>query len=150
MTFKYDYIPLDQLETDKPKHVVLADGEATFKIKDVWETNKDGSQRTNSDGITPKITIVLVCHDRTGKEGLVYHDISAKMQWAIVALGDAIGRNLYHESGYTNWKEIIGCHGKCTLEAKSSPGYDTRSTIKKYVPWPTTETVKEPMDSDPF
>ncbi len=136
MSFKYDYIPLDQLESDKPSVILLAPGEAKFNITTIYDTDKDGGPRTTRDGL-PKITLVLTVTDRKGAVGLIYHDISSKMAWAIVSLGKALGRSLYNSSGYTNWKSIIGLSGSCELENRDpTPPYDIKTTIKRYIPLP--------------
>jgi len=148
MSFKYDYIPLEKLNEQKPKSVILADGIANFFIDDVLEKNQDGSPRTTKDGI-PKITFKMECTDSHMKQGIIYHDMSANMQWSFIALGKAINKEIYNESGTMHWKNLIGSKGKCILETKANPGYDARTNIKRYLPHEQA-AVTELDDGMPF
>jgi hypothetical protein len=134
--FKYDYVPEESLPQQGARlPTLLADGDAKFKILDIWQTDKMGHPLTTKDGL-PKITLVLICTDCTQREGRILHHISSKMQWAIIQLGKAIGKRLYNETGHTDWRSIIGMEGNCILETKSGNGYPSSSAIKSYLPLP--------------
>ncbi len=136
MTFRYKYIPPEQLESDTKKSgpVILADGDGKFTILNVLDTDKDGGQRMCSDGKTPKVTLKLSCVDCRGDSGVVFQDISANMQWAILQLGTAIGRNLYNETGITYWNNLIGLSGNCVFKTVTNPPYKPQTRIARYLP----------------
>jgi hypothetical protein len=133
---KYNYIPEDQLDTGKSKGepVLLAPGDGNFMIMDIYETNKDGSQRISKSG-KQYITLKLWATDIQGTEGIVYYDIYENMQWAILGLGKAIGRKLYNESGITDWQSISGCCGACVYEINDFNGRKS-TRVKKFLSLP--------------
>lgn len=141
MTFKYKYIPPEQLESDtkKSEPILLAEGDGKFTILNVYDTDRDGNQRMCSDGRTPKVTLKLSCVDCRGTSGTVFQDISANMQWAILQLGNAIGRNLYNESGITYWNNLIGLSGSCVFKTVTNPPYKPQTRIARYLPLPTEQ-----------
>jgi hypothetical protein len=159
MSFKYEYVPVDQLKNNQDSGAPLADGKAEFKITAIWQTDNAGAGLVTREGI-PKIKISLLCIDSKGNSGRVYHDISAKMPWALLNLGESIGRPVYNESGTTNWDSLVGSMGKCILENRQTPGYPMRTCLKSYLPMtgvipkptPNEETLVEndPFDDIPF
>ena len=149
MTFKYEYIP----EEEKPKFVpvLLAPGTASFKIDDVRWLDKDGSPKLTKAGV-PKISFKYEVQDAEGKQGYIYHDISAKMRWAFIQLGQSIGRKVYNESATMDWQSLIGARGYLVIENQNTPGYPTRSCVKSYLP--QSESLKvntvEPAKQDTY
>ncbi|HHT9129289.1 MAG TPA: hypothetical protein ACFYEC_01545 [Candidatus Brocadiaceae bacterium] len=131
--FKYEYVPLDQLKSNVSAGAELQPGTAEFKITAIWETDNEGKPLVTKEFI-PKIKVALLCIDCKGNSGRVYHDISAKMQWALLGLGESIGRPVYNESGTTDWKSLVGAMGKCVLENRQTPGWPMRTVVKNYLP----------------
>jgi len=132
MTFKYEYVPEEQLKSNS-EVILLSAGEAEFFISEIFETDRNGNLRFTQSGL-PKITFKLKCVDCRGRVGTIYQDISSKMQWVFIAIGKSIGRKIYNETGTTNWKSLVGLSGKCILENKNNPGYDIKTSIKQYIP----------------
>jgi len=138
MAFKYDYVPVDKLEDQTRLEIkILAEGDADFKVKAVFEKDKDGNQLTTMAGIS-KIRVLLSCKDKKGDSGAIFHDISANMPWAIKTLCDAVGLPaLYHRSGTLDTAKLVGLEGKCVLQTKPAEGkYEAKTVIKQYVPHP--------------
>ena len=148
MSFKYEYIPVDQLKANVESGVPLADGKAEFKITAVWQTDNSGNQLMTREGV-PKIKLSLLCIDCRGNSGRVYHDISSKMPWALLSLGESIGRPVYNKSGTMDWDSLVGAMGKCILENRQTPGYPTRTCVKSYTPL-TGVMIKDAPNEEPL
>jgi hypothetical protein len=139
MSFKYDYIPAEKLQSDVEKLEVkiLAEGPAHFVIKKIFDKDKQGMGLTTRDGI-PKIRVLLTCTDVNHIQGAIWHDISAKMPWAIKTLCDAVGLPmLYRPDGVLDTHKLVGLEGQCILDTRPAEGqYEAKTVIKQYLPHP--------------
>lgn len=147
MNFKYEYVPLDQLKQNVNSGAPLMPGMAEFKITGIWEVDQEGKPLVTKEFI-PKIKVSLLCIDCKGNSGRVYHDISAKMQWALLSLGESIGRPVYNESGTTDWNSLVGAMGKCILENRQTAGYPMRTCVKSYLP--LTGVIRPIQNEEPL
>ena len=126
--FKFNYVPPEELTTGA---VILADGPASFSVKDVRYTDKDGEPLKSGNG-DPKVTVVLNVKDSNGMEGTIYENLTPKTNWKIHGLLKGVGKkHLYTEEG-VDFALIKGCSGKCILKTESRPGYNDRTTIAQY------------------
>lgn len=162
MAFKYDYVPVEQLEdTGRVETRILAEGEAHFIVKSIFEKDQQGNDLTTVGG-DPKIRVLLTVTDKTGQKGAVWHDISSKMAWAVAGLCNAVGMpQLYAPGRPLNTSSLVGLDGKCMIETRPAEGkYEAKTIIKKYLQHPGTneprfngpdlEPVFEEDESLPF
>lgn len=151
MSFKYDYVPVDELQDDsRLPSIILAEGEATFEIVKVFDKEKSGYPMQTKAGDSC-FKLMLAVTDSNRRKGAVWHTISAKMPWAIKALADAIGMpNLYSSRGEIDLKTLEGHDGQCEIATQEASGqYKAVSVIKKYLPNPVLHDVhnRGPIDN---
>ncbi len=128
--FKFDYVdPVNM----GPQIMLLAPGEAKFKVIGVFDKKKDGTPLTTMNG-DPKLRLSFSVTDFNGDTSVVYDDITPKMAWKIKALLDSVGLgNLYDASGAFSPEDVMGAMGRCIIAIRKSDGYEDSNEIKKYI-----------------
>jgi hypothetical protein len=150
MSFKYDYIPVDKLEeSPKLETILLTEGEARFKVMKAYDRERDGTPMVNGEGL-PQFKLMLAVTDKTGRKGLVWHNISARMQWAIKQLADSVGMPaLYSPHGQVDVFKFEGQDGVCMIATQPAENqYPARSVVKRYLPHPGLVAKNNPSNDD--
>jgi|GEM_PF-4842117 len=135
--FRFTYKEDD--ENGSPKTMLLEPGLASFTVKAIYDTNRDGSPKVTADG-TPKISLGLQVTDNKRQSSFIYDDISEKMGWKIKQIATSVGKaHLYDKKGFFNPDDLIACSGQCVLINKDSNNGKSYTNIDKYLP----STVQE-------
>ena len=127
--FEFDYIPEEQLASI----CLLEQGDATFTIRSFEEgLSKDGS---------PMLKLVLICTDMNGKHGIVYENITTKMQWKISSLTKSAGKHGLYKSGKFDPRLLLDFKGRCRVKTKINMPYPDQTVIAEYLPAENQETA---------
>ena len=150
-------LDFEQPQDLKPINSLLAEGDATFVVKKVYTTKKDGAPLVSSKG-DPMVSIMLSVKDCNGEEGTLYDYFTPAMTWKVYSLCEAIGHPELYQPEF-DFDDVINCIGKLKISIDSRPGYARRNNVKSYIkakPKPTEQPMAEivdnleDMDSVPF
>lgn len=123
MTFKYNYIPLDQLHQGNTR-VLLKEGNCSFKVR-------SAVQKT-SRNMNEMIELELDCTDSEGQHGRVWDYLLDNQAWKINAFLNAIGYpKLYGQPLDCNF--LIGKQGQLRVKVEQKEGYSPKNVPNGYI-----------------
>lgn len=135
--FKYNYVPVEQLE-EKATSVLVEEGKYAFTIKAFYDKDKNQMLMKTQDG-TPKVNLLLSVINLKAR-GSIYDTITSNMPWKIKQIGDALGMPaLYNASGTIDFSKLVGYSGHCMVKTQQNEKYGAKSVIEKYLPFQLAE-----------
>lgn len=128
--FNYDFDPNAGVQNP-----ILEVGRGAFKISKIETTDRDGQQLMSSDNSCKRVSVVLVCKDISGRQGIVRQSISEKQNWLLRQLVESVGHpELYNQSGRIDLNSLVGLTGFCDIGYKPAEGgYKERSIIDRFI-----------------
>lgn len=143
-TWNYKYVNPNEFNVYK----VLAEGEATFKVKSVFDKDKDGYDLVDKNGL-PKLKIVLNVTDSKGNVSLIDDYLTGSWPARIHEFALGVGLpGLYNAAGSLDTSKLLGLTGGCIVKTDVYNGKENSKIATYLVSNTTTDTF--PDDPIPF
>lgn len=148
MTFSFQWQDPSEMSVFK----VLAEGEGSFKVQHVYETDNKGEMLCSKKTGEQMIKIELMVTDSHGASTIIDEYIVASQAWKLYNICKAIGRVDIYESakdGSLNCNKLLGEKGRCLIatDTPSDPKYKAKSVIAKYLE-PEKQAVAKHANTD--
>ena len=134
MTFAFNWQDPDEMTTLK----ILAEGEASFKVQQVYEYDERGNLLCSRKSGEQMIKVELMVTDARGASGLVYDYILSSQPWKLKNLCWAVNKpDIYTDAkdGQLNPQKLVAEKGRCIIKTDrpTDPRFEDKSTIAKYL-----------------
>jgi hypothetical protein len=144
-----DFIPEEHMDV---KPAILKPGNATFVVKGYLDKDKNQNELYNKKG-EKMMRLDLIVTDADKMNGLVYEYFTTNTQWKFKSLVDALGwPELYtkdeHGKVIFDAKKVITMGGLCTIKTFSSPGYEPKTVIDKFIRSPSPNHNRQSFAGD--
>jgi len=111
---------------------VLTEGEGSFKVKSVFDKDKDGYPLEDKNGL-PKLKLVLNVTDSKGNTSLIDDYLTGSWPARIHEFALGVGLpGLYNAAGVIDTQKLVGLSGGCIIKTDTYNGKDS-SKIAAYL-----------------